>query len=176
MARSSLVRSVIRGLSRMATPTTRTTVGFQRPMSSLGDDFIDPEKSKYRLTREESPVRPVTNQRIFCHYLNGVLKMPFFTEAPGQFLFKGFHHTAKNSMQKDRLYLWRYTLGKHRSNAMELIEKQPVIEVEGHMAVCDGGGGALGHPLEYIKVGHMHGSVKKCIYCGLKYKQKAGGH
>eukprot|EP00550_Attheya_septentrionalis_P013066 CAMPEP_0198303068 /NCGR_PEP_ID=MMETSP1449-20131203/56696_1 /TAXON_ID=420275 /ORGANISM="Attheya septentrionalis, Strain CCMP2084" /LENGTH=93 /DNA_ID=CAMNT_0044005553 /DNA_START=498 /DNA_END=779 /DNA_ORIENTATION=- len=93
-------------------------------MSSSGDDFIDPEKSKYRLTREESP----------------------------------------------------YTLGKHRSNAMELIEKQPVIEVEGHMAVCDGGGGAMGHPLEYIKVGHMHGAVKKCIYCGLKYKQKAGGH
>jgi hypothetical protein len=132
MARSSLVRSVIRGLSRKATPTTRTTIGFQRPMSSSGDDFIDPEKSKYRLTREESPVRPVTNQRVisrgsraFCfsylcygdfHYYffrffaiicQRMLKMPLFTAAPGQFLFKGFHHAAKNSMQKDRLYLWR---------------------------------------------------------------------
>ncbi|KAL3912302.1 MAG: hypothetical protein SGARI_001229, partial [Bacillariaceae sp.] len=43
-----------------------------------------------------------------------------------------------------------YKLGKHRSNALELIEQVPVIEVEGEMAICDGGGGALGHPLEYI--------------------------
>ena len=41
-----------------------------------------------------------------------------------------------------------YAKGKHRSNALDLVEKQPVIEVEGDMAVCDGGGGVLGHPLE----------------------------
>jgi len=27
-----------------------------------------------------------------------------------------------------------------------------VIEVEGMVAVCDGGGGALGHPKEYIEL------------------------
>ena len=68
-----------------------------------------------------------------------------------------------------------YAKGKHRSNALELIEKQPVIEVEGDMAVCDGGGGVLGHPLEYIKVGSRGGKPVSCIYCGLKYQQK-GGH
>ncbi|KAL9189023.1 hypothetical protein ACHAXT_011513 [Thalassiosira profunda] len=67
-----------------------------------------------------------------------------------------------------------YKLGKHRSNALELIQKVPPIEVEGDMAVCDGGGGALGHPLEYIKVGYRNGEPASCIYCGLRYVQK--GH
>jgi hypothetical protein len=31
---------------------------------------------------------------------------------------------------------------------MECIESIPVIPVEGHLAMCDGGGGALGHPNE----------------------------
>lgn len=68
-----------------------------------------------------------------------------------------------------------YARGKHRSNALELVERQPVIEVEGDMAVCDGGGGALGHPLEYIKVGSNGGQPVACIYCGLKFRQK-GAH
>lgn len=66
-----------------------------------------------------------------------------------------------------------YKLGKHRSNALELILKVPIIEVEGDVAVCDGGGGALGHPLEYIKVGGRGGEPTPCIYCGLRYKEKA---
>mmetsp|Transcript_12870 Transcript_12870/g.19490 ORF Transcript_12870/g.19490 Transcript_12870/m.19490 type:complete len:136 (+) Transcript_12870:21-428(+) len=77
-----------------------------------------------------------------------------------------------------------YSLGKHRSNALELIQKQPVIEVEGDMAVCDGGGGVLGHPLEYIKVGNRadyespedYEKGVACIYCGLRYRKKSDGH
>ena len=69
--------------------------------------------------------------------------------------------------------IWRqYKLGKHRSNGLELIQKVPPIEVEGDIAVCDGGGGALGHPLEYIKVGSRGGEPVSCIYCGLRYKEK----
>lgn len=52
------------------------------------------------------------------------------------------------------------------------------------MAVCDGGGGALGHPLEYIKLGKRadySGDWNEedgvpCIYCGLRYRSKGGGH
>ena len=66
----------------------------------------------------------------------------------------------------------KYKLGKHRSNALELIQKVPPIEVEGDVAVCDGGGGALGHPLEYIKVGNRNGEPASCIYCGLRYVAK----
>eukprot|EP00580_Thalassiosira_gravida_P001270 CAMPEP_0201603390 /NCGR_PEP_ID=MMETSP0492-20130828/3843_1 /ASSEMBLY_ACC=CAM_ASM_000837 /TAXON_ID=420259 /ORGANISM="Thalassiosira gravida, Strain GMp14c1" /LENGTH=123 /DNA_ID=CAMNT_0048067147 /DNA_START=33 /DNA_END=404 /DNA_ORIENTATION=- len=66
-----------------------------------------------------------------------------------------------------------YKLGKHRSNALELVNQVPPIEVEGDVAVCDGGGGALGHPLEYIKVGGRGGKPVQCIYCALKFVQKA---
>jgi hypothetical protein len=36
----------------------------------------------------------------------------------------------------------------HRSNAQELIAKVPPIEVAANVAMCDGGGGATGHPIE----------------------------
>mmetsp|Transcript_24616 Transcript_24616/g.44405 ORF Transcript_24616/g.44405 Transcript_24616/m.44405 type:complete len:122 (+) Transcript_24616:81-446(+) len=65
-----------------------------------------------------------------------------------------------------------YKLGKHRSNALELVNQVPPIEVEGDVAVCDGGGGALGHPLEYIKLGGRGGEPVQCIYCALRYVQK----
>lgn len=65
-----------------------------------------------------------------------------------------------------------YKLGKHRSNALELVEKHPIVEVEGEQAICDGGGGALGHPLEYISL-KRPGVVERCKYCGLRFKSKA---
>mmetsp|Transcript_53405 Transcript_53405/g.129948 ORF Transcript_53405/g.129948 Transcript_53405/m.129948 type:complete len:156 (+) Transcript_53405:2316-2783(+) len=65
-----------------------------------------------------------------------------------------------------------YKLGKHRSNALELIEQVPIIEVEKEMAICDGGGGALGHPLEYISL-ERPGVVERCKYCGLRFASKA---
>ena len=36
--------------------------------------------------------------------------------------------------------------------AIDLIDKIPPVKVEGYVAVCDGGGGPLGHPVEYIMV------------------------
>jgi NADH dehydrogenase (ubiquinone) Fe-S protein 6 len=65
----------------------------------------------------------------------------------------------------------KYKLGKHRSNALDLVHKMPVIEVEGEMAICDGGGGALGHPLEYISL-KRPGAVEYCKYCSLQYTKK----
>jgi len=65
-----------------------------------------------------------------------------------------------------------FKLGKHRSNALELIEKVPIVEVEGEMAICDGGGGALGHPLEYISL-ERPGVVESCKYCGLRFASKS---
>ncbi|KAL3763192.1 hypothetical protein ACHAW5_005089 [Stephanodiscus triporus] len=70
-----------------------------------------------------------------------------------------------------------YKLGKHRSNALELVNAVPVIEVSGNIAVCDGGGGALGHPIEYIKLdGRNHEEAVSCIYCGLRYRMKDDHH
>ena len=69
----------------------------------------------------------------------------------------------------------QYVHGKHRSNALELVSKQPVIEVDGEMAICDGGGGSLGHPVEYISL-QRPGVIETCKYCALKYKSKDDHH
>ena len=58
----------------------------------------------------------------------------------------------------------------HRSNAEKLIAKVPVIKVDGHVAVCDGGGGALGHPIEFIQLDNVKDEPAVCKYCGLRYE------
>jgi NADH dehydrogenase (ubiquinone) Fe-S protein 6 len=85
--------------------------------------------------------------------------------------------TADKTDEEMRLHTRTYQesefkLGKHRSNALELIEKIPIVEVEGEMAICDGGGGALGHPLEYISLQRPN-VVESCKYCGLRYSSKS---
>uniref|UniRef100_K3WW26 Zinc finger CHCC-type domain-containing protein n=1 Tax=Globisporangium ultimum (strain ATCC 200006 / CBS 805.95 / DAOM BR144) TaxID=431595 RepID=K3WW26_GLOUD len=68
-------------------------------------------------------------------------------------------------------------INRHRSDAEQRIAQVPVVEVEGNIAVCDGGGGALGHPLEYIQLDTVkHHGVQTCNYCGVRYKQKEGSH
>jgi|TARA_B110000208_G_C11418218_1_gene302403 NADH dehydrogenase (ubiquinone) Fe-S protein 6 len=64
----------------------------------------------------------------------------------------------------------------HRSNAAELIEQVPVIDVHGSVAVCDGGGGALGHPLEFIQLNMVtEGTINECKYCSLRFRSTGGG-
>ena len=51
----------------------------------------------------------------------------------------------------------------------------PVILVHSTTALCDGGGGATGHPVEYIKLDKRDGaSFTPCKYCGLRYKMAPG--
>lgn len=47
-----------------------------------------------------------------------------------------------------------------------------VIEVETTTVGCDGGGGALGHPLIYIPLGRD--GTGECGYCDRKFVLKAG--
>ena len=75
-----------------------------------------------------------------------------------------------------RVSYTQYEHGIHRSDAEALINKVPVIEVAGHVAVCDGGGGALGHPVEFIQLDNVSTEPAICKYCGLRFKMKAGGH
>lgn len=53
-----------------------------------------------------------------------------------------------------------------------------IIEVDGDKVGCDGGGGALGHPLVYLNLGEP-GQID-CPYCGRRYIRRggkgAGGH
>lgn len=62
---------------------------------------------------------------------------------------------------------------KWGSDAMEKIHETDVIEVDGPVAICDGGGGPLGHPIEYIKLLVTDDNVPQvCKYCGTKYRRK----
>ena len=69
-------------------------------------------------------------------------------------------------------------MNPHRSNAEELIDQVPVIKVKGNLATCNGGGGALGHPIEYITLNKIDPSQPtECKYCGLRYvRDPAYGH
>lgn len=56
------------------------------------------------------------------------------------------------------------------------IAKIPVIEVKGLYAICDGGGGALGHPIEYIQLNTVSKLPQVCKYCGLRFIKAPGNH
>ncbi|OQS06219.1 hypothetical protein THRCLA_20420 [Thraustotheca clavata] len=62
-------------------------------------------------------------------------------------------------------------VNRHHSDAEIRIAQVPVIEVDGDTAVCDGGGGALGHPLEYIALDIVSKEPQVCKYCGLRFKK-----
>ena len=52
------------------------------------------------------------------------------------------------------------------------MDPHEIIEVETLVVGCDGGGGALGHPLVYLNM-EKRGAVD-CPYCGRKFVLKAG--
>ncbi|CAI5710606.1 unnamed protein product [Peronospora destructor] len=68
-------------------------------------------------------------------------------------------------------------INRHRSDAELRISKVPIVELDSNVAVCDGGGGALGHPVEYIQLDTLkHNNPQTCKYCGVRYKMKEGYH
>ena len=46
---------------------------------------------------------------------------------------------------------------EHRSNAEAMVNALPVILVQSTTALCDGGGGATGHPVEYMRLDKREG-------------------
>ena len=55
-----------------------------------------------------------------------------------------------------------------------MIAKMPITLVKGDQAQCDGGGGGLGHPIEFIQLND--GGAKECKYCGLEYQKDPDYH
>ena len=65
----------------------------------------------------------------------------------------------------------------HGTNAEKLIALQEPIVVDAHVAVCDGGGGALGHPIEFIQLNRVApGTPETCTYCGLRFVEGNAHH
>ena len=67
----------------------------------------------------------------------------------------------------------------HGSNAEAMIKsftEEPIV-VDAHVAVCDGGGGALGHPLEFIQLNRVNPKTPEiCPYCGLQFVEGYAHH
>ncbi|KAF8337419.1 zinc-finger domain-containing protein [Cantharellus anzutake] len=58
-------------------------------------------------------------------------------------------------------------------SAMEMVNSQPIILSDARIAVCDGGGGPLGHPKIFINLDKP--GPRPCGYCGLRF-QRAHHH
>jgi NADH dehydrogenase (ubiquinone) Fe-S protein 6 len=59
---------------------------------------------------------------------------------------------------------------KHKSISEALVNAQPVVLCHSTTAVCDGGGGAMGHPIEFITLESKNPwEPQDCKYCGTKY-------
>lgn len=54
------------------------------------------------------------------------------------------------------------------------MEPPEIIETDKHRVACDGGGGALGHPLVYLEMGEK--SEVDCPYCGRRFVLTGSGH
>ncbi|RDB28890.1 Lactobacillus shifted protein [Hypsizygus marmoreus] len=59
-------------------------------------------------------------------------------------------------------------------SAMELIADEPVRLVHGRKAVCDGGGGPLGHPKIFLNLDQP--GPRPCGYCGIRFEQAPHHH
>ncbi|EIW86732.1 ubiquinone oxidoreductase 20 kd subunit [Coniophora puteana RWD-64-598 SS2] len=59
-------------------------------------------------------------------------------------------------------------------SAMELVANEPIRVVQGRKAVCDGGGGPLGHPKIFINLDQP--GPRPCGYCGLRFEQAPHHH
>jgi NADH dehydrogenase (ubiquinone) Fe-S protein 6 len=69
------------------------------------------------------------------------------------FLEKGLDaetHTGQQWSEEDvRSARWLHRNKQVNPNwAIDIMKKNPIIEVNTHVVACDGGGGALGHPRE----------------------------
>ena len=76
-------------------------------------------------------------------------------------------HAARAASTSSQLPKYRH--GIHRSNAESLVKEVKVLIVDDHVAVCDGGSAALGHPVEYIQLDTVSNEPQICKYCGLRF-------
>ncbi|ORX37408.1 zinc-finger domain-domain-containing protein [Kockovaella imperatae] len=59
-------------------------------------------------------------------------------------------------------------------SAMAMVAEDPIRLVSGRKAVCDGGGGPLGHPKIYINLDKP--GPKVCGYCGIRFEKAHAAH
>ena len=85
-----------------------------------------------------------------------------------------------SSIQED--FIVQHADNKQHSDGQWRLSQSPVIEVSEPIIICDGGNylfrcsflcigcGALGHPMQYLRMNGPNGGVNRCQYCGQTYK------
>ena len=64
-----------------------------------------------------------------------------------------------------------------RSRLTRATLSPPLLVHSAQVAMCDGGGGATGHPIEYVKLELREGhAAVPCKYCGVRYRRAAAHH
>ena len=73
---------------------------------------------------------------------------------------------------------FQISMKTHKTNAEELINALPIVEVDGDTARCTGVNElGLGHPVQYIQLNRRHEHTPAtCKWCGLRFKKRANGH
>ena len=73
---------------------------------------------------------------------------------------------------------YQISMKTHKTNAEELINALPVVEVDGDTARCTGVNELrLGHPVQYIQINRrQEQSLAACKLCGLPFKERTGGY
>jgi uncharacterized Zn-finger protein len=66
----------------------------------------------------------------------------------------------------------------HKSNAEELVNALPIVEVDGDTARCTGVNElGLGHPVQYIQINRRYEHTPAtCKWCGLRFRKREGHH
>ena len=66
----------------------------------------------------------------------------------------------------------------HQTNAEELVNALPIVEVHGNVARCTGVHElALGHPVQYITLDRRHKyTPATCKWCGLRFRKVDDHH
>ena len=73
---------------------------------------------------------------------------------------------------------YQISMKTHKTNAEELINALPVVEVDADTGRCTCVNElGLGHPVQYIEINRRHEHTPAtCKWCGLRFKKRAGGH
>jgi len=86
----------------------------------------------------------------------------------------------KYSFDDEQFQADRYQISvkTHKTNAEELINTLPIVEVEGDTARCTGVNQlGLGHPVQYIQLNRRNEHTPAtCKWCGLRFKKTADSH
>lgn len=66
----------------------------------------------------------------------------------------------------------------HQTNAEELVNALPIVEVHGNVARCSGVNEInLGHPVQYIQLDRRHQYTPAvCKWCGLRFRKARSSH